>query len=118
MLVRPLIAITTPVCAAMVWLVPRLVQRSTLLGHVGGAGEAGFWHSPSGIAPRTALPLPSLIKIAATLFGFGLGTAIGSELPLDVSCIKQTRACALIFGTKPPKNQGRLTSVPFTSTPT
>ena len=94
---RPLSRMTTPVCAAIGTSVPLLAHSETPAGHVGNAGGGGFTHSLSEAVPRTVLPFPSLMKIAAADFGFGFGTAIGSELALDVSCIRHTRACALIF---------------------
>src|SRR5207245_2675423 len=103
--------------AAIGTSVPPLAHRETELGHVGGAGGAGFWHSLSAAVPSTALLFPSLMKIAAADFGFGFGTAMGSAFALAVSCIRQTRACALILGTSPPKNQGRPDSVALMSMP-
>src|SRR5262249_40496206 len=98
-------------------VVPKLVHSDTFVGHVGGAGAGRFWHGLSAAVPSTALLLPSLMKIAAADFGSGFGTAIGSPFAFADSCIKQTRACALIFGTKPPKNQGRSVSVALMSIP-
>src|SRR5262249_59735166 len=107
-----LIAMITPVCRAIETFVAALDQTS------GVAGHAPPVHSISGAALSSVRLFPWSTNRAAAVFGFGFGTAIGSEFALDVSCIRHARACALILGTKPPnRNHGRCVSVPLTSSP-
>src|SRR6266545_3509283 len=109
--VLPLRAMTTPVFAA-----------------TGTKGRPDVplpynWSKPEG--PRSVsasggarmAPVPSLMKIAAADCGSGLGTAIG-RTPFDELCwTTDTRACALILATIPPKpmNHGRSVSVALMS---
>src|SRR6266576_527817 len=66
--------------------------------------------------PRTAFPLPSLMKIAPTSNGLTSRTASGSEPPSDAICRIETRACATVAGTSCfANNQGRFVSAAFTS---
>src|SRR6058998_3462720 len=81
------------------------------------------WSEPDGPTsvsfsdPRT-FPFASLMKIAAATVGSGFGTAIGRAPFDEFSWSSETRACALILETMPPKpmNQGRFVSVALMST--
>src|SRR2546422_1882462 len=105
----PLKAMTTPVRAATV-----TEGRPDVPLPYNSSGPEGP-RSVSLSEPKTA-PVPSLMKIAAATAGFGFGTAIGSVPFAELSCKSETRACALIFGTRPPKYQGRSVSVTLMST--
>src|SRR6266487_4585764 len=87
MLVRPLIAMTRPVCGATDTDVPPAALDQMLMPL--GAGHAA--QAVSSNVLMTELLFPLSMKMAAPLFGFGFGTATGSEFELDVCCIKQTR---------------------------
>src|SRR5438477_12836485 len=66
--------------------------------------------------PRTAFPLPSLMKIAPTSNGLTSLTASGSAPPRVAICRIETRACASVAGTNLfARNQGTLASVALTS---
>src|SRR2546426_2998823 len=110
MVVLPLRAITTPVPAATVVsgrpVVPVPYSSSDPEGGRGFNDNGGL----------RMVPFASLMKIAAADLGNGFGTAIGSVPFAEVSCRSETRACALIFATSPPKYHGRSVSVALMST--